>query len=245
MLSNPKKLADSALDWLYPPRCPICDGIVEKKGAICPDCRGKLSYVKEPRCKKCGRPLLEDTREFCSICSNKAFHFREGMSVFVYDGAVRKSVLAFKFKNRPEYAFFYAEELHRQADAFIRSRRVEALVPVPVHPSRKRTRGYNQAELLAKQLGGIMDLPVMKDQLMRTKKTMPQKGLGSRERLQNLSDAFKWKTQIGTAARRILLVDDIFTTGSTIEACSRTILASGAKEIYFLCICTGKDYREE
>ena len=113
---------------------------------------------------------------------------------------------------------------------------VDVIIPVPVHPSRRRKRGFNQAEVLAKIMGERLGIPVRTDLLTRTKKTLPQKELSAGERLKNLSGAFRAEV-IPAEIRRILLVDDIYTTGSTIEACTRALKTSGAQAIYFVVIC--------
>ena len=113
---------------------------------------------------------------------------------------------------------------------------MDAIIPVPVHPSRRRKRGFNQAEVLAKIVGERLGIPVKAELLRRTKKTLPQKELSVGERLKNLSGAFR-ADEIPENIRRVLLVDDIYTTGSTIEACTRVLKAAGVETIYFVVIC--------
>jgi ComF family protein len=112
----------------------------------------------------------------------------------------------------------------------------DALVPVPVHATRKKTRGFNQAEILARVIGKKLGIPVIPEMLVRNKKTLPQKDLSAAERLKNLSGAFAMG-EIPEGIRSVILVDDIYTTGSTIEACARALRASGISRIYFVVIC--------
>lgn len=242
MVSSKKADGESfpLLRWLYPRRCPVCDKVINGEGNVCPDCPGKLAYIKEPRCKRCSRPLICDAEELCPDCVHKKVPFKEGWAVFTYTDPVKSSVLALKFKNRPEYAAFYADEMYESSYSTWERWGIEALVPVPVHPSRKRARGYNQAELLADHLGRKSGLPVEKELLLRVKKTRPQKSLGDRERRDNLAGAFAWNHRIRTEYRRVLLIDDIYTTGSTIAGCSIALQQAGVKEVYFLCICIGR-----
>ena len=129
----------------------------------------------------------------------------------------------------------------RRFGRVVREWKAEALVPVPVHPSRRRTRGFNQAEELARRLSREWGILVDADLLIRDRKTMPQRDLNPAERLKNLQKAF----QINPARagkdmwNRVALVDDIYTTGSTMEACSRVLREAGVKEVYFLAICIG------
>ena len=116
--------------------------------------------------------------------------------------------------------------------------RAQAFVPIPLHPSRRRKRGFNQAELLAKELSGRSGIPADAGLLMRVKKTRAQKELNDQERLTNLKDAFSVRKR-KVPYQNIILVDDIYTTGSTMDAAAKVLKENGAKNIYFVCICVG------
>ena len=132
-----------------------------------------------------------------------------------------------KYNNKREYLDFYGTALAARYGRTIRRMQADALVPVPVHATRKKTRGFNQAEILARVIGKKLGIPVIPEMLVRNKKTLPQK---------NLSGAFA-AGEIPEGIRSVILVDDIYTTGSTIEACARALRASGISRIYFVVIC--------
>jgi len=123
---------------------------------------------------------------------------------------------------------------------------VEGLVPVPIHKSKYRERGYNQAEVLAKGIGRELNIPVLSDLLIRNKKTLPQKQLSDKERLNNLREAFEYNSTYAEKLRRqpdrLMLVDDIYTTGSTIEACTNVLKQNGVSYVYFITLCIGKGF---
>lgn len=228
------------LDLLYPPRCVICDHVVSVKTAVCPACRKKIHPVKEPSCMKCGKPLLDARKEFCGDCEKKKHDFVQGKSLWVYEGEVRKSIYRFKYQNKREYANGYAQEIAKQYSDWIRRKKIQAIVPVPLYKKKQRKRGYNQAQLLAKELGRIWELPVYSNLLVRIRDTKPQKMLTDLERKNNMKKAFKTTENI-VQLEHILLIDDIYTTGSTLDAAAAVLLAAGAEEIYTCCISIGED----
>lgn len=152
---------------------------------------------------------------------------------------MRQSIARFKYGGRQEYAAFYAEEILLAAAKEIVRWRAEVLVPIPLHPARRRKRGYNQAELLAKELSRRSGIPTEGHLLIRTKNTKAQKELDDRERRANLKHAFSVpKEQI--PYKKIILVDDIYTTGSTMDEAASVLRQAGAEMIYFLCISVGR-----
>lgn len=240
-------MLQTVLDIIYPMRCPICGKIViPKDQRICDPCKDKLQYISEPRCKKCSKPIEQEEKEYCSDCERKNFHFIKGYAVWVYDEAMRHSIAGFKYHNKREYANFYIEEMLRIHGDEIKRQSPDVIVPIPVHRSKYRERGYNQAEILARGLGKQLAIPVLSHLLVRNKKTLPQKQLSDRERLRNLQEAFEYNRTVADhfhkEINKILLVDDIFTTGSTIEACTNELLLNGVKDIRFITLCIGKGY---
>ena len=240
MLQKIKVLAGEAADLLYPRRCPVCGGIVLPKGAlICPACRGFLSYIKEPTCRSCGKEIEDPTAEYCGDCSRRRHSFVRCFGILNYTETESESMSAIKYRNRKEYIDFYASEAVRLRGREIRAIAPDCLIPVPVHPSRLRKRGFNQAGVLAEKIGEILGIPVEEDFLLRLKKTTPQKSLDPGERLRNLMRAFGTAGDAPDWMRRVLLVDDIYTTGSTAEACTRVLLSSGVREVWVFVICVG------
>jgi len=228
------------LDCLFPRICPVCSKIVEDRGKlICEKCRDRLSYVKEPWCMKCGKPLRDDAEEFCSDCIKGGHSYEEGRSVFVYDDVMRFSIYNFKYHGRAEYAKFYASEIYRQLEGKIKKWNADAIIPIPLHKSKQKTRGYNQAYLIAKELSNLTNIPVYKNYLIRAKKTEVQKNLSSVKRAQNLKNAFKINEN-GVKLQSTILIDDIYTTGATIEAATQVLKASGVEKVYFVTVSIGR-----
>lgn len=230
----------------YPRRCPICTDIVMPKGSkVCKKCRGIPVYVTEPYCMKCGKPILAEEKEYCYDCTFTRFHFISGRALFVYDKIMRESIAGFKFHGKKEYADYYAEEMLRVLGGYIKSVSPELLLPVPIHKNRRIKRGFNQAEILADKLSKSLGIKTMHGLLIRQKNTAPQKELSGKERLKNLEKAFCVNEDVYkkiSGITKVMIIDDIYTTGSTIEVCSRILLSYGIKEVYFISLCIGKGY---
>lgn len=228
---------NNILDILFPRHCPVCGEIVKPAGRlICPPCFQKLSFVRSPVCKKCGKEIPDETMEFCEDCMAHRHAFEYGVALVNYDDTARNSVTQIKYNNKREYLDFYGTAMTERFGKMIRRMQADALVPVPVHASRKRMRGFNQAELLADIMGRKLGIPVRPEMLIRDRRTKPQKELSAEERLKNLSGAFR-AGEIPEGTRSVLLVDDIYTTGSTIEACARALKKAGVERVYFAVIC--------
>ncbi len=222
---------------LYPPHCPICQRVPEA-GLICRQCEQTLRYIDDVYCLKCGKLLTDARQEYCADCLRKHHRFREGRSLLVYEGAVRQSLYRLKYADRREYARFYGDRMASHMGDWIRRRGITRIVPVPLHPKRQRERGYNQAEELARRLGRDLDLPVDPYLLIRRKNTAPQKNLTDRQRLENLRGAFEAAGSV-PAGEKILLLDDIYTTGATLDGAAEALQKRGISEVYFLTAASG------
>ena len=228
------------LELLYPARCPVCHGVIRGKGKVCSVCLKRLPYLKEPRCKKCGKEIEKEEQEYCSDCQRFRHSFDRGAAVFAYDPVMRRSISMFKYHNRREYASFYGEEMFRSCEQMIRHYAPQIILPIPIHKYKKRQRGFNQTELIAKELGRLLNLPVDTEYLMRVEKTTPQKELTRQQRKVNLRQAFAIR-ETGKYYEKVLLVDDIYTTGATIDAISEILRENQTKIIFFLTICVGRN----
>lgn len=226
---------------LYPHRCPVCDGVLSfsENFAVHPACHAKLFFIREPYCLRCGRPLAEAEAEYCADCRKRSFRFRRNFAVLGYNEAARDSVVRFKYYGRQEYAAFYAEEILKARGEELLTLKADALIPVPIHRSRLRKRGYNQAELLARELSRRLGVPCRSDVLLRFRRTRAQKELGPDARIRNLRHALKVRRGAANGLKTVLLVDDIYTTGSTVEACTRVLLEAGIAEVFCLTLCVG------
>ena len=200
-----------------------------------------MFYIQEPRCKKCGKPIRYEEQEYCLDCQKRTFHYEQGRSLWVHKGAVPWSIYQFKYHNRRVYGFFYAKELYRIYGEKIREWGIDIIVPVPLHRKRKRRRGYNQAEIIARHLGELTGIQVNTKLVFRNMYTNPQKSLDNKERIRNLQNAFQMG-KMKVEGKHILLIDDIYTTGSTIDAIAKKFLENRHNKVWFLTISIGQDF---
>lgn len=233
-----RNVFDQILLQIYPNRCPVCDRILYE-GCICPPCRMKLKYVRQPACYLCGKPLQNALQEYCLDCARGRHEFAQGRAVFVYRGAMRGILYRYKYGNRRDYTEFFAQEAAKMYREWARHQGIELVVPIPLSKKRMRRRGYNQAELFARRFAQLCGLPYNARILKRTRDTAPQKQLSSEERKNNLKNAFKIEENV-VNLKRVLLVDDIYTTGSTIDAAALVLKQSGIEDVFFVCISIGQ-----
>ena len=231
-----KQIKEKFLNILYPPRCPACNGILESGSrTICPECEKTFHPVTEDYCLKCGKPVGE-TEEYCEECLRKDRKFTRGRGVFLYNAQMKQSLLRYKYYGSREYGKYYAEAICRYAGTDIRNWRPDVIVPVPLHKRKKRMRGFNQAADLACRTGEILQIPVSENIVVKAKETRSQKKLDAEERKRNLQDAFR--TVCPVNGLRILVMDDVYTTGSTVEAMAECLLESGASDVFFVTLAT-------
>lgn len=236
------KALNKLKDLLYPPVCPLCGNLLgNSEMYICDGCRPRVSYVSSPTCFRCGKETGDEEAEYCADCSAHMRSYIRGFPAINYDAVMRDSIAAFKYHNKREYVSYFAYEIIKQHGRELMDLQPDVLVPVPVHRAKLRKRGYNQADLLAERLGGYMGIPVDADIIERGINTLPQKELGSTEREKNLKRAFISSGKI-VNYKKAILVDDIYTTGATIEACTGVLHDIGIKDVYYTSICIGKGY---
>lgn len=224
----------------FPRRCPVCDGILPVgKGKICGGCYNKLNFIAEPRCKKCGKQIESKEEEYCRDCRTKKHYYDRGISLIENKGEGKSSVYAIKYRNKREYAEFYADEIKIRYEYEISLWGANLMIPVPLHKKKLRKRGYNQAKVIADDLGEKLLIPVKEKALSRIKNTIPLKTLHGEERKKCLKDAFVADTAL-VKGKVVVLVDDIYTTGSTIDECSKELISKGASKVYFITISIGE-----
>ena len=221
---------------IYPKTCCFCGKVSEKE--LCKECAEKVVYITEPRCKKCGKPVRYEEQEYCYDCQKNVHTYEQGRSIWMHKMPVSLSIYQF---NRRIYGEFYAKEMFRIYGRLIREWGVEVIIPIPLHRKKKRLRGYNQAEIIARNLGEIMDIPVDCKSVIRNRYTRPQKELNDKERKKNLKQAFSITSQWANY-KNVLVIDDIYTTGSTIDTVTKELKSRGARKVYFLTISIGQGY---
>lgn len=227
------------LGIIYPKTCCFCGKVSEKE--LCKTCAEKVIYIEEPRCKRCGKPVRYAEQEYCYDCQKNTHAYEQGRSLWLHKMPVSLSIYQFKYKNRRIYGEFYAKEMARLYGNLIQLWGVEVIVPIPLHRKKRKLRGYNQAEIIARQLGEIMGITVDCGSVVRNRYTRPQKELNDKERKKNLKQAFsvtdKWRDY-----KRVLLIDDIYTTGSTIDTVAEELKKNGVQKVWFLTISIGQGY---
>lgn len=257
-----RKSVDAITATLFPPRCLVCDDILEpedsKKG-IHLACENKLYPIYGAVCMHCGRPLgdrnsnkqnqYESEREYCLDCGrivrqseyNKgSFCITQGKSLYIYKGAIKKAMYRFKYSNRREYASFFAKQAVERYGSWMQKHEVEVIVPVPMYARKQRLRGYNQAESFARQLSWLTGIPVNTQLVYRKQDTKPLKTMDPIQRKNNLKNAFQMGESV-VQYKCAMVVDDIYTTGSTAEAVAQELIKQGTRKVYLLTVCIGGD----
>jgi ComF family protein len=198
----------------------------------------KVQYVLPPRCCKCGKHLWQEEEEYCKDCGERTHYFDAGRALYEYT-SVNRALYRLKYSGRAEYAETFGEELAFYMKDFLQEIKPDALIPVPMHPKKERSRGYNQSVLLARAVGAYTNIPVYENYIKRIRNTAPLKLLNPEERLNNLKKAFIL-TENGVKLKVVVIIDDIFTTGSTINEMSKVLRLAGVQKIYFLTLAIGE-----
>ena len=221
------------LDLVYPPKCLICDEM--QPNYLCTDCLKQIQFIEGRICRSCGAPLQEE--KWCTECDGVEYCFDSARSVGVYDGVLKEAIHQFKYSGHRVLAPVLGELLvnHLRKDTAC-LRRVNCIVPVPIHSSRLRQRGFNQSELLAEELSREFALPLVRKALVRARATRPQVNLPTDKRHDNVQNAFRVARTDAIEGRNILLIDDVFTTGSTVDSAARSLREAGAREVHILTL---------
>lgn len=241
-----RRLADGLLSVAWAPCCAVCDALLRQPtaGAVCPACWRGVVRITPPLCDACGAPLPAQPPPAgpapggCGLCAAADFTQRpvtRHRAAGWYDGALRAIIHAFKYQGRQSLAEPLAA-LMREAGGDVLAA-ADLVVPVPLHPRRRRERGFNQARDLAGRLG-----PPVGDVLRRVRNTLPQTTLAARQRRANVRDAFALagraplRARAAVAGRVVVVADDVMTTGATLAACARVLRAAGAREVSALTV---------
>lgn len=227
---------------LYPKCCPVCFDILENQNYfICPKCYQKVKRVRQPYCYQCGKPLSLDEQEFCRDCSQQERLFDRGFSIVEYDAITSPSILAIKYKNRREFLKFYGELAKKQYKLLFQRLNIECIIPVPIGRKKLRKRGFNQADLFGYEIAKWMRIPVKAGILIRSRETAPLKELDPLQRKLELAKAFVWKGKGYQQEKIVMLVDDIYTSGATVNACAKVLKENGIEKVYVLTMAIGRD----
>lgn len=223
-----KSLYANSLDWLFPPRCSGCGRLGE---AWCQSCRSQVELILEPYCQLCGTPKQEGAE--CLNCASWEYSFQAARAWGRYSGALRKAILSLKKRHNIQLGFELAKSMAQVLAA--QEWQIDLVVPIPLAPQRLAQRGYNQAELLAKPLANMAGLRYAGNILSRRHETVKQFELHAAQRWENLLGAFQAEA-VEVRGARILLVDDIMTTGATLNAGTIALKRAGARQVYTLTL---------
>ncbi|HOX55520.1 MAG TPA: ComF family protein [Candidatus Paceibacterota bacterium] len=243
-------LADSIKGWLdaglallYPEVCQLCEQAraTPAESFVCSGCRARVRFIQPPLCERCGRPFEGDiTTQFeCANCQELDWHFSWARSAVAARGVVLETMKGYKYRGALWFEPFLAELLIRAAGPVLDGQKPDMIVPVPLYPAKEREREFNQAERLADRLGAATQIPVSKRLLRRVRPTRTQTRLNRSERLSNVRNAFALREGQQLNGERIVLLDDVFTTGATTGACARVLVEAGAGEVCVWTVARG------
>jgi ComF family protein len=244
-----KAVWDGTLDVVFPPRCGGCGEWHD--GVFCPQCQTVIQPLEAPLCATCGKPFdpVAQPAEVCAECRDNRYHgappFTAARSLYLFEGPVRDAIYRFKYRGKTAMAPLLAILLYdylQQQDAWtsrIPWDAISIIVPVPLHPWRRYRRGYNQSALLARELARRLGC-AHGEALRRNRYTSSQIGLSVKARGENVRNAFSLRGEVlqrlNPAGAPVLLIDDVFTTGSTVRECARTLRAAKGNEVYVLTL---------
>ncbi len=233
-----KDWKEGILRFFFPPHCAICGAVLpwgEQNKILCEACAAHTPFLSGERCRMCGREIDNDV--LCQRCRYADFAFCAGAAVFSY-AIMRQAIAWLKFQGYRNDAkaigVLMAQYLQQQYPDWVEW--TDAIAVVPLHPNKRKWRGFNQVSCLCEVLSKETNLPIWDNVLIRQVDTIPQNQLSQKQRRENLRHVFAVSQTYDVTDKHILLVDDIFTTGTTLQECSRTLLRAGAAEVRVFCL---------
>lgn len=233
------KLLKALFDFILPLRCLVCGKVMNTKGCLCSECFQNINFITKPYCQHCGKPLngdVDDIEGLCCItCLNKKTNFRLCRSAIEYDNFSKRIILDFKFNDHLENRELLAQWL-LLAGKDIFNAGVDLIIPVPLYFTRLLGRKYNQSAILAVELSKATNIPADYKSLKKIRNTLPQVQCDAKQRKRNVKNAFKVVKPENIKGKRIVLLDDVYTTGSTLQECCKVLLKAGAKSVDILTV---------
>jgi ComF family protein len=238
-----KSFVNAGLSFFYPEICQVCkeSRATPAEGFVCADCKAKVQIITRPFCERCGIPVegAITTAFECSNCKDENWQFRWARSAGASKDPLLEIIHQYKYSRALWYEPFLAQLLISQALPELGKGAFQYIVPVPLHPAKQREREFNQAERLGRRLGAAAGIPVNTRLLRRAVATPSQTLLSREERVKNMKNAFAMRPKEGLNGERILLVDDVLTTGATTGACASVLLEAGASEVCVWTVARG------
>lgn len=218
------------IDVIFPRRCFLCNEFSESEG-LCQECWKTITWISSPKCKICGAPFEFEVDSICEDCSNNKPYFDKAISVFEYDACSKPLIVMFKHYDSTALAPYLAKVMYAASERDIKN--CDVIIPVPITFSKRLKRKYSQSELLALRFSELSKIKYAPEILIKQKNTADQETLTARNRKKNLSGAFAvasdFKSEIN--GKDVVLIDDVMTTGSTVNECSKILKKSGAKRV--------------
>lgn len=215
--------------YFYPKRCPVCDVVINPLRTFCAECENTISPITVKTCERCGNPL-----KLCD-CKRYAYHFRGIVSPFINDGSAKAAIYNLKFKSNIDNAKYFAEYMAKYVQERFPDVEFDCVTAVPMHRTKRRCIGFNHSELLAKHIARHLRKPY-KRLLIKKNKNLTQHELSAADRFKNVKGAYK---AIKNKYVNVLLVDDIKTTGATLDECSRRLMLAGTENVYCVTAVIG------
>jgi ComF family protein len=237
---------DWLVDWLYPPRCRACSKTIYGRDAeyFCGACWPQIRLVARSLCNRCGRPFPDARGDdhHCAACLTRPPHFVRARAWGCYprdeiaEHPLRQVVQKFKYGRKVSLGKPLGRLMAQGCQEFLETCPVDLIVPVPLHPKRLRWRGFNQSLLLARQVSHLYRVPIDAFLLYRKRETPAQTQLTEEERRKNVRGAFAIASAEALEEKCVLLVDDVYTSGATVNECSRVLVREGAREVYVVTL---------
>jgi ComF family protein len=220
--------------FLLPPQCPCCEKFLEEgQQGFCSRCLSEIHWIEPPFCSICGIPFISEETENhpCGDCITQRKYFTIARAWGAYKGSLQEAIHRWKYEGRTHLTFFFAQWMAEGLNHYWKADSLDFLIPVPLHTHRLRKRGFNQALLLVKELSRRTGIPYRKSILQKKKPTLPQVNLSGAEREKGLKGAFHVIGEEALKGKSVLLIDDVYTTGATVNECSKVLLRGGAERV--------------
>lgn len=234
-------ISKNILDFVLPPRCPVSGDKVDIQGSLSPDIWSQIIFIEDPKCQICGLPFAYADQSYdalllCGQCIQEKPCFHEARAGVLYDDASRDLILKYKHADKTALVVSFRPWLRHAGEEMLQN--ADALVPVPLHPLRLFHRRFNQACLIANDLGRIYNLPVFTNVLTRIRHTPTQGHKNAKERRRNVKKAFSVQhiEKYALTGKNVVIVDDVFTTGATVNECAKELIKAGVNRVSVLTL---------
>lgn len=238
LLKKPVSLFKAFLDIVLPPVCYVCGKPCSGKYGLCEMCLEKIRRITPPACAKCGRKLHSDV-SICGDCSVKNSYIEKGWCACYYEGSIKECIHLFKYNGYLGLVDIFRDITLDSVKRNVEVKDADIIVPVPIYSTKKRERAYNHAEVIARAISKNISIPVDSRNLKKIRWTKSQSELDRQKRLENVKGSFIVVDKNAFLDKNVILVDDVYTTGATINECAKTLKNAGVNKVYFLALARG------